>query len=641
MKAKRFLKEILIPCAAFILIFSTLLSILTLVFYPKWDSDESGGQMSGFYKEPENTLDVLFLGSCNMYTSISPVLMYEEFGITGYAFTCPDQELSTSYYYIKEALKTQKPKAVVLESLFFTQYNTKNRERYNRYALDYMPLTANKISAIMDLAQRESEHMKSYDGTAPDTLLTVAGYLFPILRYHSRADLSKEDFSFFFADNIYNTRKGNRTYYSLPLADDFCSEFTRVFNGDSINEITKEYFPKIKTLCEENNIPLVVIKSPNYMRWGHDDEITKIVREYVASQDVPFVDFHAEEYNNFIPEDYNASTTMNVYGDRKLTHTIAKYLIEHYGLSATKLSEKDTIAWNDCVKKFYAEAEDAGVSITAGKIAYIINTEEGTSVRWNPCSDCSSYDVYRALGKTAEFELVATVEDDFTDNAGELLVYDDKNVISGQGYTYFVVPNEGASANKASNQKYNVFVSMPTNYVAVNRNGNISLNWDKIEDSDYYYLYRRTYNDYTYSPWTKAEKVPYVSTQVNNGTMYTYRLTAVVEEDGILYHSESVYADVTSLVTPKIYAIALYNGGINIKWEAMKNVGEIEIWRKKTGEEDFTLYDVVKGTTSEYTNKNNVEIGEEYSYKIAAVVYRDNIKSVSEQSKVVSITAVK
>ena len=210
MKSK-VLKEI-IAGVAFLLVFTLLLSILTLVYYPKWKANTTHGQMAGFYREPKNSLDVILLGSCNMYTSFSPVLLYDEYGITSYGMTCPDEELSTSYYYLKDALKRQKPKVVVVEALFFTAPNDQKREKYNRFALDYMPLSLNKIQAAAALAGRESRFMQQYDETAADSLLTFMSYLFPLLRYHSRTDLSAEDLTFFLSDNVSNPNKIGRAH---------------------------------------------------------------------------------------------------------------------------------------------------------------------------------------------------------------------------------------------------------------------------------------------------------------------------------------------------------------------------------------------------------------------------------------------
>ena len=128
-------KKTILSCVGFIAGFLIILSVLTLIYLPKW-KDLDAELMRGFYQEEENSIDVLMLGSCNIYSSYSPIIAYDKSGITSYVYASPDQELVISYHYLKEALKTQDIKLVVLESLFLTCEPTAKREYYNRTALE-------------------------------------------------------------------------------------------------------------------------------------------------------------------------------------------------------------------------------------------------------------------------------------------------------------------------------------------------------------------------------------------------------------------------------------------------------------------------------------------------------------------------
>lgn len=66
----------------------------------------------GFYAEPADTLDVLYLGSSYMRNGISPLEIWHDYGITGYARTGSQQAPIVSYYLLKEAFQTQSPKSV-------------------------------------------------------------------------------------------------------------------------------------------------------------------------------------------------------------------------------------------------------------------------------------------------------------------------------------------------------------------------------------------------------------------------------------------------------------------------------------------------------------------------------------------------
>ena len=81
----------LLKTLAVLAVFLVIFAAVTLFFYPKWSPDTEKNPSAGFYYEDPNSIDVLLLGSCNLYTSFSPDLFYEEYGVTSYCRSCPDQ----------------------------------------------------------------------------------------------------------------------------------------------------------------------------------------------------------------------------------------------------------------------------------------------------------------------------------------------------------------------------------------------------------------------------------------------------------------------------------------------------------------------------------------------------------------------
>ena len=64
------------------------------------------------YVQPKNKIDVLFLGSSHVHCNVNTQLLWDEYGMAAYLMTGAEQPLWNSYYNLKEALKTQKPKLV-------------------------------------------------------------------------------------------------------------------------------------------------------------------------------------------------------------------------------------------------------------------------------------------------------------------------------------------------------------------------------------------------------------------------------------------------------------------------------------------------------------------------------------------------
>ena len=121
-----------------------------------------------FQKEPKNSIDVLFLGSSVAYCDVIPAVFYEQTGLTAYVLAGPEQTLSITLDYLREALRTQRPSLVCLEisGMLFDRYMG-----YSRVNIGYMPyLSPNRLDAVLRGAEPEVR----------------PGLVFPFYDYHDR-----------------------------------------------------------------------------------------------------------------------------------------------------------------------------------------------------------------------------------------------------------------------------------------------------------------------------------------------------------------------------------------------------------------------------------------------------------------------
>lgn len=615
---KRFSSRGFFGCIGFIAIFLVILTFLTMIFIPKWERLDAE-LMRSFYTEEENTIDVLMLGSCNMYSSYSPVVAYEQYGISSAVFACPDQEYITAYHYLVDALKSQDIKLVVLEALFLTCEPTAKREYYNRTALEYMPPSLNKAQAILDLSKYESEYMQTVDPTAADTLLTNAGYFFPLLRYHGREDLTGKDIDFYFERNDAKAHKGASALYSY--LNNSTLDFAVTVNGSEVRDISREYFIKIQELCEKEGIEFLFVKSPNHYRWN--DEISAVVQEFAQERQVDFLDMHS--YDDFILTDYSSTTgRLNIYGMKKFTEHLCEYIQENYSYTPSLQTDSSLATWEDCVATVHQTANEKGMTIDQGKIYNLYNEETGIRLLWNHCFDASSYEVYRSPAEEDNFQKIAVTSE---------TTYLDEAVEPQKIYLYRIVPTDGVMAGTYANERRYAFVEMPLNLSAENYNGGIQLTWDASASASYYQIQRKPHANLNYEKWDTTKELSYWNKKCNSGTVYDYRIRAVFKDGDNYYYSYGNVASRIALSKPQITSVQSKDGTNVISWEKLSGAQSVQIYRRASYEDNWVLYDTIKADTLSYTDAN-IESDIQYFYEIVALKTAYGIDGYSRSNQV-------
>lgn len=156
---KKIIKFFLWIAGAFI-----LLLVLTDILKAKWmrgdmETPPYTEIVEGFFDEPEDSLDVVFIGSSHVYCDINPLYLWKNYGITSYDFSITTQTVDCSYYYMQEMFKHQAPKVV-----FFEVWRYKGvwdmAEEHNRAAYDYMPNTIEKWETLRTLLQNQGARGK-------------------------------------------------------------------------------------------------------------------------------------------------------------------------------------------------------------------------------------------------------------------------------------------------------------------------------------------------------------------------------------------------------------------------------------------------------------------------------------------------
>lgn len=308
----------IIKSILFLSILFLMFVVLSYVFVPKNNHKELGMnniEANGILGEKENTIDVLFLGDSEAYTSMAPLIMYNEYGFTSYVCATPGQRLYDSFKYFEKALENQNPKIVVLET----------NAIYRKYNI-FEDFVAN---------------WKNY---------------FPIFQYHNRwKNLSIDDFLGKVEYTYTHPNKGFKIKKKIVPAktNDYMKENKKVSKIPSNNT---NYIAKMIKICKERNIELVLISSPSIKNWNYAKHIG--IEKFANKNDLNFYDLNIGNVANI---DWNKDTVdkgdhLNIRGAKKSSIKIGEYLKSKYELPDHRESAEYS-SWNEDSKKFLNEIE--------------------------------------------------------------------------------------------------------------------------------------------------------------------------------------------------------------------------------------------------------------------------------------------
>lgn len=323
----------IIKIICFLLIGIVLFCVATNIVVPKWVTPKDNRMsyiMQGFYQEPKNSLDVIFMGNSDVYRGVSPITLWDEYGIASYNYVSSGQRMWTAYYMLVESLKYQKPELIVLnmDSAF---NESQSSESNYRKVFDNMKLSKNKIDAITDpvFQNKKSE---------------IFSYIFPIYRFHSRwSELETKDFTKAFKRTKFDYKGLDLTVDVKPYTKN--DYMQRDHSKEKIGEKCDKYLNKMINICKENNIELLLIELPSAESWSQD--LSDKTTEFAKQHELEFIDLNlliSEIGLNWQTDTADEGDHLNVYGAEKVSKYLGKIIQEKYHIKDRR-EEKAYESW--------------------------------------------------------------------------------------------------------------------------------------------------------------------------------------------------------------------------------------------------------------------------------------------------------
>ncbi len=299
-----------IKSICFILIFISIFSLYMFAVIPKYNIDRYNILDIAEYEileEKKDTIDTLFVGDSLVYSAVSPMEIWNEYGFTSFDCSTPAQLIETSYKYIQKAVDTQHPKVIFLEA-----------------------------NVIFRDAKKRTNERKMDD--------FVNRYIF-VSDYHDNWK------SIFFGEDIININKG---YYFIkkvrkaPKDNDYMKKEERKINIPNENF---DYLDKIVKICNDNNIKLILFSIPSMKSWDYAK--VQYTKEISSKYNLDYIDFNDKNplEINWEEETKDEGSHLNYIGAKKVSHYLGNY-IKNLNLVNSHKEDKKYSSWNTSYERY-------------------------------------------------------------------------------------------------------------------------------------------------------------------------------------------------------------------------------------------------------------------------------------------------
>lgn len=313
----KYLKMILPVFLTAALLFG-MLTWLSILTNPKDNTQEAGHDAwaaYGFEAEAPGSIDMFMLGDSESRTSISPMELFHEQGITSYCCGINSNILCEVDDMLRLVLQKQSPKLLILEcNVIFSGFDWKN------------------------------------------ALETSVASVFPVIHWHDRwKTLQKEDFTSMPSYSSIEVRKG---YYHSSFADPappyLLDRYMAPSEGrEPLSRISRWYLAKIARTCRKHGIQLALMSMPSVKNWTMEKHNT--CADLADELGVPFLDMN--EMREEIPIDWNEDTRdrgdhLNNAGMKKVCRWLGPYLQQTYGLEDHRGDAAYDASWTDLYEEY-------------------------------------------------------------------------------------------------------------------------------------------------------------------------------------------------------------------------------------------------------------------------------------------------
>lgn len=321
----------------FLVIFALLYLFLTVLKKPNSVDLEN---ITGFYAEKKNSLDVVYIGGSACFVYYEPLRAFEKYGIASYDFAANTIQAELYKYMIEEIYTKQKPKLIIIDARAY-QYRDKDQPPTSvayRNVLTGMHMGLNRYKFI---EENVPKYLKDSTGS----------YHFDLKMYHENMEIPsiKRAINILLDKNV-NELKG---FYFIPQALKMKELERKTSEELPVSDETTKILIDLLEYLKTKDTEVLFVVSP-YIETKTEKANFNYVERIIKEHGYDFID--ANDFDEEIGVDYNTDfynyNHMNIFGSDKYTDFLANYIIEHYELPNRK-NDQEYNDWHQLLPNFH------------------------------------------------------------------------------------------------------------------------------------------------------------------------------------------------------------------------------------------------------------------------------------------------
>lgn len=314
------------------------------------------------------------------------------------------------------------------------------------------------------------------------------------------------------------------------------------------------------------------------------------------------------------------------------TYNADKYKKKGKNKGIQKFSQCTITSMGRLTKYWYLE-EVKGVAESKPLVISNVASTGKPVIKWNRVLKAKKYKVQRKLTTSSKYTTIATVTS---------LSYTDKKAIADKKYHYRIKAynSKGKCIFTGARALRTCDFARPTIKEINNNdtNGNVKITFAGVDKAERYYIYRATTKNGEYKYLTKVNCSPDIAGNLHSvesesetvGKIYYYRVRAISKKNSGAHSAKSLYKTGSrTLAMPEMSLVLNEEGNIVVSWGTVASASSYCVYRATSADGEYEL--IADTNDMSFTDKDAVEEGKEYYYKVKAI-YSGNEAANSEFS---------